>query len=503
MAPDAQPPSDDLPEQMRVRREKLDRIRRDGSDPYAFGYPRTTTVAELRAAYPDLAPDTATGDRVGVAGRVMLNRVSGKIAFATIREAADEIQVMLTLDASGEQALAQWKADVDLGDHVGVTGEVISSRRGELSVLVDSFVITSKCLRPLPDKHKGLNDPGQRVRQRYVDLIVRPEARDMMVLRSTVVRSLRASLHERGFLEVETPMLQVMHGGANARPFVTHINAYDMPVYLRIAPELYLKRLIVGGAERVFEINRNFRNEGADSSHNPEFTMLEMYEAYGDYDTMRLLTQHLIQEAATAVFGAPLARRVQPDGSIEEFDLSGDWPVKTVIGSLSEALGEEVGLDTPVEQLRAYAAKHGVDEPPDASVGMLLEELYVALVESATTTPVFYQDFPKENAPLTRVHRNDPRLTEKWDLVCWGAEQGTGYSELIDPIDQRERFVEQAARADRGDDEAMRLDEDFLRALEYGMPPTGGQGMGIDRLIMNLTGLGVRDTILFPLVKPQ
>jgi lysyl-tRNA synthetase, class II len=294
-----------------------------------------------------------------------------------------------------------------------------------------------------------------------------------------------------------------MHGGANARPFVTHINAYDMPVYLRIAPELYLKRLIVGGAERVFEINRNFRNEGADSSHNPEFTMLEMYEAYGDYDTVRLLTQHLIQEAATAVFGAPVARRVQPDGSIEEFDLSGDWPVKTVIGSLSEALGEEVGLDTPVEKLQALASRFGVEEPPDASVGMLLEELYVALVESSTTTPVFYKDFPKENAPLTRVHRSDPRLTEKWDLVCWGAEQGTGYSELIDPIDQRERFVQQAARADRGDDEAMRLDEDFLRALEYGMPPTGGQGMGIDRLIMNLTGLGVRDTILFPLVKPE
>ncbi|MFZ0323292.1 MAG: bifunctional lysylphosphatidylglycerol synthetase/lysine--tRNA ligase LysX [Actinomycetes bacterium] len=496
-------PSDSIPEQMQVRREKLERIRGEGRDAYEFDYPRTTTVAALRTQFPDLEPDVATGQRVGIAGRVMLNRVSGKIAFATLREADAEIQVMLTLDDSGELLLKQWKSDVDLGDHVGVTGEVISSRRGELSVLADSFVITSKCLRPLPDKHKGLSDPEQRVRQRYVDLIVRPEAREMMLMRTAVVRSLRESLQERGFIEVETPMLQVMHGGANARPFVTHINAYDMALYLRIAPELYLKRLIVGGADRVFEINRNFRNEGADSSHNPEFTMLEMYESYGDYDTMRLLTQHIIQQAATAAFGAPVARRVQPDGSIHEFDLSGDWPVKTVIGSLSEALGEDVGLDTPVEVLRAYADKFGVDEPADASVGMLLEELYVVLVESKTTTPVFYKDFPKENAPLTRVHREDPRLTEKWDLVCWGAEQGTGYSELIDPIDQRERFVQQAARADRGDLEAMRLDEDFLRALEYGMPPTGGQGMGIDRLMMTLTGLGVRDTILFPLVKPE
>ncbi|MEO8330555.1 MAG: lysine--tRNA ligase, partial [Candidatus Nanopelagicales bacterium] len=361
--------------------------------------------------------------------------------------------------------------------------------------------------RPLPEKHAGLTDPEARVRQRYVDLIVRPEARDMLYLRSTLVRSIRESLQRRGFTEVETPMLQVMHGGANARPFESHINAYDMPVYLRIAPELYLKRLMVGGVEKVFEINRNFRNEGADSTHNPEFTMLEMYQAYGDYNTMRVLTQEIIQEAATAVFGSPVARRLQPDGEVMEIDISGDWPVKTMIGALSEALAQDVSLDTPLSTLRQLADAHGVD--PDvkgdstADVGMLLEELYVELVEGKTTTPVFYQDFPKYTAPLTRLHRQDPRLAEKWDLVCWGAEQGTGYSELIDPIDQRERFVQQAARAARGDDEAMRLDEEFLKALEFGMPPTGGQGMGIDRLIMTLTGLGVRDTILFPLVKPE
>ena len=326
----------------------------------------------------------------------------------------------------------------------------------------------------------------------------------MLHLRSTVVRSLRDSLNKRTFVEVETPMLQVMHGGANARPFVTHINAYDMPVYLRIAPELYLKRLLVGGVEKVFEINRNFRNEGVDSTHNPEFTMLEMYEAYGDYNSMRILTQQLIQEAAIAVFGEPMARRLETDGEVREYDLSGDWPVKTMIGALSEALGEEVSLDTPIgetaavrNQVRGGGATAGRRR---SAVGRALRRAR----RGKTTTPVFYQDFPKNNAPLTRMHRDDDRLTEKWDLVCWGAEQGTGYSELIDPLDQRDRFVEQAKRADRGDDEAMRLDEDFLRALEYGMPPAGGQGMGIDRLIMNLTGTSsMRDTILFPLVKPE
>ena len=500
--PDALPP-DDLPEQVRIRREKRERLIAEGRSPYAFGFPRTTTNADLRTKHADLAPDVFTGERAGVVGRVVLNRVSGKIAFATLRDGTADLQVMLTLDRSGEELLDRWKHDVDLGDHVGVQGEVITSKRGELSVLADTFEITSKCLRPLPDKHKGLTDPEARVRLRYVDLIVRPEAREMVQMRSAVVRSIRETLQAQDFVEVETPMLQVQHGGANARPFVTHINAYDIPLYLRIAPELFLKRLLVGGLERVFEINRNFRNEGADSTHNPEFTSLEIYQAYGDYDTVRLLTQMVIQNAATAIFGAPVARRVQADGSVEEFDLSGDWPVKSMIGALSEALGEEVGLDTPLPRLRAIAERIGLEEPTDASAGMLLEELYVELVESATTTPVFFRDFPKENAPLTRMHRDDPRLAEKWDLVCWGAEQGTGYSELIDPLDQRERFLDQMRRVERGDEEAMRIDEDFLRALEYAMPPAGGQGMGIDRLMMNLTGLSVRDTIAFPLVRPE
>jgi len=494
---------DALPEQMRVRRAKLDALRERGVEPYPVQFGRTDTMADVRARFAGLEPDAVTGERVGVAGRIMLKRDGGKLCFATLRDGTGDLQVMLSLDKVGTQALASWKQDIDLGDHVGVTGEVITSRRGELSVLADEFTLTSKALRPLPEKHKGLTDPEARVRMRYVDLIVRPEARDMMHMRSDVMRAVRAAMHDRGYIEVETPMLQVLHGGANARPFVTHINAYDIPLYLRIAPELYLKRLMVGGAEKVFEINRNFRNEGADSSHNPEFTMLEAYEAYGDYTTMRLLTQAVIQAAATEVFGSPIARRVEEDGRVREYDLSGDWPVVTMIDALSKALGEQVGLDTPVEVLRSHAQRLGLEEPPGASVPMLLEELYVELVEKATTTPVFYADFPKENAPLTRVHRRDPRLTEKWDLVCWGAEQGTGYSELIDPLDQAERFHEQSLRAAGGDEEAMAVDEDFLRALEYGMPPAGGVGIGIDRLVMNLTGLGIRDTILFPLVKPR
>jgi lysyl-tRNA synthetase class 2 len=302
---------------------------------------------------------------------------------------------------------------------------------------------------------------------------------------------------------VETPVLQLIHGGANARPFETHINAYDLELYLRIATELHLKRLIVGGMEKVFEIGRQFRNEGVDFKHNPVFTSLEVYETYGDYNTMRVLTQGLIQEAAAAVYGSPIARRADADGRITEYDLSGDWPVKTVCQAVSEALDEEITVDTPVSVLHKHAQAIGLEMEPNASWGYLLEEIYGELCEGQTTTPVFYTDFPKENSPLARAHRDDPRLAEKWDLVIFGSEQGTAYSELTDPLEQRERLVAQSLRAAAGDPEAMQVDEDFLQALEYGMPPTGGMGLGVDRLVMNLTGLGIRDTILFPLVKPQ
>jgi lysyl-tRNA synthetase class 2 len=502
---ESSPPAsaDDLPEQMRIRREKLARLRAEGVDPYPVGFPRTTTLADLRAAYADLGVDVSTGERVGVTGRVVLKRDGGKLCFATLREAGVDLQVMVSLDSVGEESLAAWKADVDLGDHVGIEGEVITSRRGELSVLADRWAITAKCLRPLPDKHKGLTDPEQRVRQRYVDLIVNPAARDMLRTRAAAVRSVRESLQRRGFTEVETPMLQVLHGGANARPFTTHINAYDIRLYLRIAPELYLKRLLVGGVDKVFEINRNFRNEGADSSHNPEFTMLEMYEAYGDYSTMRLLTQTLIQEAAEAVYGAQVARHVDDEGNAVEFDLSGDWPVVEVNAGLSARLGEEITPATTPERLRALCDAAGIPYDPSWGHGMLVLEMYERLLEHPTVEPVFYTDFPTEVSPLTRQHRSDPRLAERWDLVAFGAEVGTAYSELIDPVEQRARLTAQSLLAAGGDAEAMQLDEDFLRALEYGMPPAGGQGMGIDRLLMMLTGRGIRDTVLFPLVKPE
>jgi lysyl-tRNA synthetase class 2 len=484
---------------MQVRLEKLRRIRGAGGDPYPVGYARTTTIGQIRAQYPDLQPDTATGQHVGVTGRVMLSRLGGKLCFATIRDDSGDIQVMISLARVGEQALAAWKRDIDLGDHIGVEGEVISSRSGELSVLADSFAITSKALRPLPEKRAGLTDPEARVRQRYLDLIVNPAARRMARLRADVTRSLREELHARGFLEAETPVLQVLHGGANARPFITRSNAYDIELYLRIALELYLKRLVVGGFEKVYEIGRIFRNEGADATHNPEFTMLEAYEAYGDYTTIGTLTRELIQAAARAALGSTIVRR--PDGT--EHDIGGDWPSVTVHDAVSAALGEQVTPDTSEETLRQLSKQAGIHQEPQWNRGQVLLELYEHLVEARTTAPTFYRDFPVEVAPLTRQHRSDPRLAEKWDLVAFGAEIGTGYSELVDPVEERARLTAQSLLAAGGDPEAMQLDEDFLRALEYGMPPSGGMGMGTDRLMIMLTGASIRETILFPLVRPD
>jgi lysyl-tRNA synthetase, class II len=492
-----------LPEQVRVRREKLKRLREQGINPYPVTFPRTHTLAQVRAEAGELPPDTRTGRQVSVAGRVILSRDGGKLCFATLRDGSGDLQIMIALDAVGPEVLRRWRHDVDLGDHVGVIGEVITTKRGELTVRAESYEITAKSIRPLPDKHKGLTDPEARVRARYVDLIVRPEAREIAYVRATVVRSVRDSLQNRGFTEVETPILQLIHGGANARPFETHINAYDLDLYLRIATELHLKRLIVGGMEKIFEVGRQFRNEGVDFKHNPEFTSLEVYETYGDYHTMRMLTQQIIQESATAIYGSPIARRADADGKITEYDFSGDWPVKTICEAVSEALGEEITVETPTSVLHQHAQAIGLELDPSAGWGYVLEEIYGELCEGQTMTPVFYTDFPKENSPLAREHRDEPRLAEKWDLVIFGAEQGTAYSELTDPLDQRERLVAQSLRAAAGDPEAMQVDEDFLQALEYGMPPTGGMGLGIDRLVMNLTGLGIRDTILFPLVKPQ
>jgi len=491
-------PPDELPEQMRVRREKLDRLRERGVDPYPVGFPRTTTIAELRARHADLEPDVATGERAGVTGRVMLSRIGGRLCFATLRDATGDLQAMASLDRLGADSLAAWKSDVDLGDHVGVEGEVITSKRGELSIQVDHWAITAKCLRPLPDKHRGLTDPEARVRRRYVDLIVNPEARRMLAVRSDTVRSLRETLTAAGFVEVETPMLQAIHGGANARPFVTHSNAYDVDLYLRIAPELYLKRLAVGGIEKVFEINRNFRNEGADSTHNPEFTMLEAYEAYGDYDTMATLTRQLIQNAASDALGSLVVRH-----GAEEYDIGGEWRSITVNDGLSEALGEEVTADTGLAALWRLCDAAGVPYDPTWNRGQVVLEMYERLLEEGTVLPTFYRDFPTEVSPLTRRHRKQPQLAERWDLVAFGTEIGTAYSELVDPVEQRARLSQQSLLAAGGDAEAMQLDEDFLQALEYAMPPSGGMGMGVERLLMLLTGKNIRETVLFPFVRPD
>jgi lysyl-tRNA synthetase class 2 len=486
-----------LPEQVRVRRDTYDRLRARGVDPYPVGFPRTATMKEVRERFGHLPPDTRTGQRVGIAGRVALYRTAGKLCFATLRDGTGDLQAMIALDGVGEEAMRSWRHDVDLGDHVGIEGEVITSRRGELSVFADRWTITAKCLRPLPDKRRGLADPEARVRQRYLDLITNDDARRMLHLRPAAVRAVRDHLHEQNFMEVETPILQTVHGGANARPFSTHINAYDMRLYLRIAPELYLKRLMVGGAERVFELNRNFRNEGADATHNPEFTMLEAYAAYGDYDGMQALTQQMIQAVMRSTLGTTTIVR---DGTAH--DLGGTWPAVTVHDAISTAIGEEVTPDSSIEQLRKHCDRVAIPYAPSWGTGQLVLEMYERLVEEHTVEPTFYRDFPTDVSPLTRAHRDDPRLAERWDLVCFGAEIGTAYSELVDQVEQRRRLTTQSLLAAGGDPEAMELDEEFLRALEYAMPPSGGLGIGIDRLVMMLTGKSIRETVLFPMVRP-
>ena len=489
---------DDLPEQVRVRRGKYDRLVAAGTPPYPLGYPRTTSLAEVREQHKGLELDTASGQTVGVTGRVVLSRAGGKLCFATIQEGGAQLQVMVSLDGVGEERLAAWKSDVDLGDHVGVTGEVISSRRGELSILASEWQLTSKALRPLPDKHKGLTDPEARVRQRYVDLLVNPTSRAMVRDRATVVRSLRDTLDRRGYVEVETPVLQVVHGGAAARPFATHVNALDLDVTLRIATELFLKRLVVGGIDQVYELGKTFRNEGIDSTHFPEFTELEAYEAYGDYDTMAELTRTLVLDAAHAV-----GRTVVPDGRGGEIDLEADWRHATIHGLVSEAVGEDVDPGTDLGRLVELAAKHDVALQPGWDAGEVVLELYEKLVEHTLLQPTFVRDYPVSVRPLARNHRDDPRLAEAWDLIIAGVELAPAYSELVDPVEQRRRLTEQSLKAAGGDAEAMQLDEDFLRALEHGAPPMGGMGLGVDRLVMLLTGLPIRETILFPLVRPE
>ncbi|MFJ8791848.1 bifunctional lysylphosphatidylglycerol synthetase/lysine--tRNA ligase LysX [Streptomyces sp. NPDC102462] len=478
-------PDAGLPEQVRVRHRTLDRLYAAGTDPYPVGVPPPTRALA----------DVRDGEEVTVAGRIMLVRDFGGIVFVVLRDWSGDHQLALTRSGTGP-ALHRFTADTDIGDHITATGHTGTSDTGEPTVFVTSWRLTGKCLRPLPDKRRGLTDPEARVRMRHLDLVTSPDARRVIRIRAAVVQALRQGLADRGFVEVETPMLQQIHGGADARPFTTHSNAYDLALTLRIAPELYLKRLCVGGLEKVFELGRCFRNEGVSHKHNPEFTMLEAYQAFADYDMMLDLTRELVEGAATAAFGRAVVRRQG-----EEHDISGPWPVRTVYGAISQALGEQVDAGTPLPVLHRLCDRAGVPYTAATGPAAIVLEMYERLVEEPTRLPTFYKDFPVDVSPLTRRHRTDPRLAERWDLVAFGTELGTAYSELTDPVEQRRRLTAQSLRAAGGDAEAMELDEDFLDALEYAMPPTGGLGLGVDRIVMFLTGLTIRETLPFPLVR--
>ncbi|WP_396179529.1 lysine--tRNA ligase [Citricoccus sp.] len=492
-------------DQRQVRHDKRAEMLASGREAYPVTVGRTHSLQQVREAYPGLEPGTETGDTVGVAGRVVFLRNTGKLCFATLQEGGvgDDggegvrLQVMVSLANVGEDSLADWKRLVDLGDHLAVSGEVIASRRGELSIMADSWQMASKALRPLPVLHAELNEET-RVRQRYADLIVRPEARKMVHTRAAIIRSIRTTLEARDYVEVETPILQLVHGGAHARPFETHLNAFGQDMTLRIATELYLKRTVVGGIDRVFEIGRVFRNEGVDSTHSPEFTMLESYEAWADMYVMADRMKEMILNAADAVGAGRLIET--PQG---EIDLSGDWAWIEVYPGLSEAVGQEITPETAVEELRSVAEKHEVRFDPFWDAEKMVLELFGEIVEPTLINPTFVYNYPPAAQPLARPHRDQPGVIEAWDLIIGGMERGTAFSELIDPVIQRERLVEQSRASAAGDDEAMQFDEDFLRALEYGAPPMGGIGLGIDRLVMLFTGAGIRETILFPLLKPE
>ncbi|WP_082946860.1 bifunctional lysylphosphatidylglycerol synthetase/lysine--tRNA ligase LysX [Mycobacterium sp. ACS4054] len=485
-----------LPEQVRVRLAKLKILRRNGIDAYPVGSPPSHTVAR--------ALDADDQEPVSVSGRILRIRDYGGVLFAQLRDWSGELQVLLDNSRLERGRNADFTAAIDLGDLVEVTGHMGFSKNGTRSLIVRDWRMIGKCLRPLPNKWNGLTDPEARVRTRYVDLAVNPESRELITARGSVLRSVRETLFAKGFIEVETPILQQIHGGATARPFVTHINTYDMNLFLRIAPELYLKRLCVGGVERVFELGRAFRNEGVDFSHNPEFTLLEAYQAHADYLVWIDGCRELIQNAAQAANGEQTVLRTDgADGRLQPVDISGTWPVKTVHDAVSEALGERIDPDTPLSMLRKLSDAAHIPYRAHWDAGAVVLELYEHLVEDRTEGPTFYIDFPTSVSPLTRPHRSRRGVAERWDLVAWGVELGTAYSELTDPVEQRRRLQEQSLLAAGGDPEAMELDEDFLQAMEYAMPPTGGLGMGIDRLVMLITGRSIRETLPFPLAKPH
>jgi lysyl-tRNA synthetase, class II len=484
-------------EQEKARRlGSLDALRAQGTNPYPYRFDRSHTLGEIRNEFGALEAGSETDTHVNVAGRILLKRDQGKLIFATLQDRETSIQLFVSKAIVGDEAFDAIN-NLDLGDWVGATGIVMTTRKGELSIKVDSVVLLSKAVRPLPDKWHGLTDTDTRYRQRYADLIGNEESRRMFAVRHAVIASFRRTLHERGFIEVETPVLHVEPGGAHARPFVTHHNALDMTLYLRIALELHLKRLIVGGMERVFEIGRVFRNEGISTRHNPEFTMMELYQAFADYTDIMDLTEVLFVNAANDATGSSTVL-------IDDIpvDLAKPWRRVRMIDLVKEATGVEVHPSQPREELVALAEKHGVKVLPHFGPGKIIEELFEATCEAALREPTFVTGHPVEISPLARVDRNDPHLTERFELFVGGRELANAYSELNDPVEQRLRFEDEQKSKEAGNAEAGSVDEDFLRAMEYGMPPTGGLGIGMDRLVMLIgNAQSIRDVILFPTLR--
>ena len=487
-----------LASERRRRQDRVDELRDRGDEPYPYRFDRSHTLGEIRAGWGELDAGSETDDRVSIAGRVMLQRDSGKLIFATVQDRTDQIQLFVSKAVVGDDGFADVK-EFDLGDWVGVDGTVMTTRKGELSVKVDRAILLSKAIRPLPDKWHGLTDTDTRFRQRYADLIVNEEARRTFEIRHAVISSFRSTLHAEGFIEVETPVLHIEAGGAHARPFETHHNALDMPLYLRIALELHLKRLIVGGMERVYEIGRVFRNEGVSTRHNPEFTMMELYQAFADWTDVMAITELLITQAARDALGTTV---ITIRG--QQFDLAEPWPRVSMSEAASQATGTTVHPSVPLDHLRAIADEHGARYEPQWGTGRLVEALFEHLCEDSIVRPTFVTGHPVEISPLARVDRNDPHVTERFEVFCDSRELGNGYSELNDPVEQRLRFEDEQAAKDAGDDEAGTVDHDYLRALEYGMPPTGGLGIGMDRVAMLLAGVdSIREVVLFPTLRPE
>lgn len=485
----------ELNELMAIRRRKLDELKERGVSPFARHFEPVDKIADIISAHQGIEAGDETEDRVIIAGRIFALRRHGKASFAVLGDLSGRIQLFLAEDKMGEDDYDLFLG-FDIGDIVGVSGRIFKTRRGELSVAVDGFTLLTKSLRPLPEKWHGLKDIEKRHRERYVDLIVNPEVKEVFIKRSQAVKAIRAFLDGCGFLEVETPMLQQIPGGATAKPFVTHHNALDIDLYLRIAPELYLKRLIVGGLERVYELNRNFRNEGMSARHNPEFSMLEVYQAYADYNDMMELTKDLVGSVAQEVLGGRVA---QYEGN--SLDFENGWKRYTMLEAIEEFTGLKLSFDMEVGALRKIAKDNKVEVDKGAGPGKIIAEIFEKLVEGRIVDPTFIFDYPAEITPLAMSHPDNPSVVERFELIVAGREIANAFSELTDPLEQRRRFLSQLSDED---DEAHRLDDDFVRALEYGMPPTGGLGIGVDRLVMLLTDShSIQEVILFPQMRPK